>query len=130
MTFNNVRLCGRIWDGKDKRVLESADGIKKLSKQSDLVIVVDILSCKMRKICQDFFLNFSMNFPIKATQKGVMSSSGTVLQDGYLGGQAHLEIWVDRSTIDLCLGLKWTVADSVREPCLEGIHCRGDTGES
>lgn len=105
MTFNNVRLCSRIWDGKDKRVLEPADGVKKLSKQSDLVIVVDILSSKRHKICQDFFLNFSMNFLIKATQKGVMSSRGTFLQDGYLGGQAHLEILVDRSTVDL-LGFK------------------------
>lgn len=34
-----------------------------------------------------------------------MSPSGTILQDGCLGGQTHLEISVDRFTVDL-LGFK------------------------
>lgn len=112
--------------------MESAAQVKKLSKQSDLVIVVDILSSKMHKYLPGFFLffYFSMNFLTKATQKGVMSPSGRILQEGYLWGQTHLEISVDRSTIDL-LGFKMcAVGVSVIEPCLEGIYCKGLIGEN
>lgn len=34
-----------------------------------------------------------------------MSPSGTILQEGYLRGQTHLEISFDRSAVDL-LGFK------------------------
>lgn len=59
-----------------------------------------------------------------------MSPSGRILQEGYLWGQTHLEISADRSTIDL-LGFEMcAVGDSVIEPCLQGIHCKGFIGEN